>query len=365
MNGCTHRGILRTNGFVDTSESTDLTRLMITPSDDGFHLGRPEIGDFEWWYFDLFDTVKECVLKVVAHIGTDPLRRTVFPQLAVSFRAPFEARAFQRRYAMDDLRASEDHCDVRLGEDCHIRVAPSGNRAAYRLEVKTPDFGAGLVFTPEIPGWNPLGGMVEIARKTLGGTFSWIIPVPRARVKGGFRFGDETYLIEDALGYHDHNYWRVNRNSKLFMDDIITGWYWGRFLGTDHTVIFMATRFKTHSIRSLMISRDKRIVSSSNNLMEILVDELRKDEQLKVPYPSKVLVRSLDRDNPFSMTIHFREIVEKKDLLEGLPGIARWLIKGFVAKPVYFGLLGEARIRGAYGETSGPAVYEMMLFRKF
>ncbi|MCJ7448055.1 MAG: hypothetical protein MUO72_10195 [Bacteroidales bacterium] len=41
-------------------------------------------GDFEWWYFDINDQPSDCFLKIVMHIGTNPLRTRIFPQSAIS-----------------------------------------------------------------------------------------------------------------------------------------------------------------------------------------------------------------------------------------------------------------------------------------
>ena len=58
----------------------------------------------------------------------------------------------------------------------------------------------------------------------------------------------------------------------------------------------MDTYLKEKSIRSLMIARGSEIIHSSNNLIDVSVDELKKDDSLKTLYPSKVIVNSLSEN---------------------------------------------------------------------
>lgn len=75
-------------------DHTDPLAFNVSPPDDGFHLSNPEIGDFEWWYFDVYDPEINCTLKVIAHLGTDPLRKKFYPQLVISISSPTEKQKF-------------------------------------------------------------------------------------------------------------------------------------------------------------------------------------------------------------------------------------------------------------------------------
>ena len=50
---------------------------------DGYLLGSERTGNFEWWYFDCRDPANKCTLKIVIHLGSDPLRKSFFPTLAL------------------------------------------------------------------------------------------------------------------------------------------------------------------------------------------------------------------------------------------------------------------------------------------
>jgi hypothetical protein len=121
---------------------------------DGYLLGSERTGNFEWWYFDCVDARNGCMLKVVVHLGTDPLRRRFFPTLAVSVRTPRSGRDIERKYSLQDFQADKDRCDVRPGRECHIHK-DAHDREIYHIDVDIPGFRASLNFTRTVPAWVP------------------------------------------------------------------------------------------------------------------------------------------------------------------------------------------------------------------
>jgi hypothetical protein len=364
MMGYTHKGIVETNGFVDPSQTiTDPSKLRVSPVDDSFQLVDPKTGDFEWWYFDIIDSSTGCIVKLVAHLGTDPLRRRCYPQVAVSVRTPTKRQSFIRPHSLSDFRASRDRCDVSIRDEFHAVVESPGTDNRYHVTADINGFRADVTFIPEIEGWKPLGDAVEITSGRKKAAFSWIIPVPKAKVVGEFSLGKEKYELNEALGYHDHNYWQAGGREKLFMDDAISQWCWGRFLSKECTVIFMETHLREHPITSLMIANQDTIIHSSNNLIEVFADEVKKDGEIKTFYPSCITIRSVAKGNPFQMTLREKEIMDKRDLIEGVNPIIRWLIKQLVSRPAYYGILADSTIKIADKEIKGMALYELMSLR--
>ena len=362
--GYTHKGIVETNGFVDPSQTiTDPSKLRVSPVDDSFQLVDPKTGDFEWWYFDIIDSSTCCIVKLVAHLGTDPLRRRCYPQVAVSVRTPTKRQSFIRPHSLSDFRASRDRCDVSIRDEFHAVVESPSTDNRYHVTADINGFRADVTFIPEIEGWKPLGDAVEITSGRKKAAFSWIIPVPKAKVVGEFSLGKEKYELNEALGYHDHNYWQVGGREKLFMDDAISQWCWGRFLSKECTVIFMETHLREHPITSLMIANQDTIIHSSNNLIEVFTDEVKKDGEIKTFYPSSITIKSVEKGNPFQMTLRSEEIIDKRDLLEGVNPIIRWLIKLLVSRPAYYGILADSTIKIADKEIKGMALYELMSLR--
>jgi len=87
-----------------------------------------------------------------------------------------------------------------------------------------------LYFEGELPGWKHNDGILF---STSGGALygSWIVPVPRAKVSGHYKFSmlnqnggtDSTEVkIQHATGYHDHN------RGNVPMSVGNEGWVWGR-----------------------------------------------------------------------------------------------------------------------------------------
>jgi len=359
-----HKGVIEGDGIVDTTQSiTDTSRLKVLPSDDGFHLNNAEAGNFEWWYFDIIDFHNNVILKVVAHLGTDPLRRAFYPQLALSIKTGGTRHALTRRYSLSDFHASRGICDVRFKDEFHVMYEPSNGDILYRLSVNTDEFKAKFSFRSEIEGWKPLGDEVTIAKAGKQAAFSWIIPVPKARVAGAFDFNSETYELDRALGYHDHNYWKVGEGNKLFVDDVLSRWYWGRAFADDYTIVFMDTCFKQRSVRSFMLAKADRITQSSNNLIEVFPSRFRRDEVIKTRYPSEITIRSIEEHNPFQIILKAKGLIDRRDLLEGVNPVITWLIKYLVSRPAYYGIWADSSLNIAGEEIKGIGIYECMVFK--
>jgi len=356
-----HIGVVKENGFVDTSQFiSDPEKFTTTRADDGKHVDNFEIGNFEWWYFDVFDPKVNCMLKLVVHLGTDPLRRKIFPQIAISVGTQSLSKTISIPGELDAFYAARDKCDVRINDKFY--AFSSGNK--YHLTIDTGDFKGEFEFLSQLPGWKPLGDEVNIAKEKKSAQFGWFIPVPKALVNGKFELNGKQYILQDALGYHDHNFWKVGNNKKLYLDDVISKWYWGRFFDGEYTIIIMDTFFRNASLRSLLLAKGDTIIHSSNNLISVTVSAKIHDKILKVAYPSRISVKSIGEKFQVKLTIQSIKVVDRKDLLQGIHPLFTWLIKKIVAKPVYFGLFAQIKGKIAEQNISGTGIYEFMRFRK-
>jgi hypothetical protein len=349
--------------LIRIKDRIDPLAFKVSPPDDGFHLSTPEIGDFEWWYFDVHDPDTNCTLKVIAHLGTDPLRKKFYPQLVISISSTTEKQKFVKVYTLEDFTASTEFCDIRLSNEFHVYVDFSNKANLYHISVDLEGLKANLDFSSCLEGCKPLGAEVEAEKKNKKGIFFWAIPLPRAKVIGELAIGTRKHVIKDGLGYHDHNYWKVGREHKLFMDEVISQWYWGRCFAEDYTIIFMDTYCYGKQIKSLFVAKGSNIIHCSNSPIEVSVSDFREDKQLNTSYPARITIESIVENEPFQMILQSKELTDKKDLLEDINPIARWLIRFFVSKPAYFGLLADSVIKLANKEIKGTALYEMMYFR--
>jgi hypothetical protein len=156
--------VVRLNGLVDTSQSiSDASLLAVRPADDALQLTSLEVGNFEWWYFDVIDAHNGYVLKFVAHLGTDPLRTHCYPTVAVVASTPHAKKTVRQAFVVKDLRAAREYCDVKINDALHIWIAPDGDVQTYHLTVRLPGFSATLRFRGLMAGWKPLGDAMERA----------------------------------------------------------------------------------------------------------------------------------------------------------------------------------------------------------
>ncbi len=358
-----HKGRILDNGQIDFSRPVAGDELDLRPADDALHINPSVTGNFEWWYFDIIDADKDAVIKIVVHLGTDPLRRKIFPQLAISARISGKTEIINKTYVLSDFHATRDFCDVKLKDEFACSMVRPENSGRYSIRVNIPGFRADLYLEKVIDGWKPLNNEIQMERNNRCAAFGWIIPVPMGKATGEINLKDRRLILEKAFAYHDHNFWKVDETRKLFVDDIITKWYWGRFLSDSHSVIFMDTHFKDRAIRSLMFARGRKIIHSSNNLIRVKPDSFAADEILKSRYPGRMEVISKDEAFPFRMGMKKKTMLEGRDLLHDVNPVLAWLIKQLVSRPVYYGILADAEIEIDDEQITGPAVYEMMLFR--
>lgn len=359
----THKGKVQQNGTIDfSSKRTVSSELAILPEDDGFHIVDPVVGDFEWWYFDLFDEKSGCFLKIVIHIGTDPLRTRVFPQLAVSISTPDRNVSFSQSYHIQDTEIDTHQCNISIKDDIRVWTKP-GDQTEHFIKILLPQFQCSLRFLSEIEGWKPLGKEVKFQLGRKSGMFSWTVPVPKASVEGEFIYRGKKYIIHNAVGYHDHNCIKVDRQDPLHLDELMLKWLWGKCYAEKYMMVFMDTYCRTNRILSLLVAENNNIIHSSNNLIDCLISSTNFDSSLKVEYPSSIIVNSKDEDLPFQAAFNFVRLLDSKDLLEGVNPVLKWLIKKVVARPVYHGIFAEVRLSIFDHSWEGFGNYESMVFR--
>ncbi|MBN1599287.1 MAG: hypothetical protein JW894_13415 [Bacteroidales bacterium] len=358
-----HTGKILINGAVDQARIvTNKSELIVSPEDDGLHITKFNIGDFEWWYFDFIDRSSECFIKIVIHIGTDPLKTKIYPQLALSINTPERSESITVQYEIDDIVADTNRCNISIKNEVSIWTKDD-IQAEYFVKVKIPKFHCDLHFTGEIEGWKPMGNEVEHQIGKKKGFFAWTIPMPKAKVDGTFIYRYEKYNVNGAIGYHDHNYNKVHKRNPLYLDELVTRWYWGKCYANRFTVIFMDTVCKTNRTLSLMVAEYNKIIHSSNNRIEFSVTSTSYDSILKTDSPSSLIIKSTDADFPFEAEFIFDKMLDSKDLLEEINPLLKWIIKKMVAKPVYYGVLAQTKIKIYNKKFDGFGNYELMVFR--
>jgi len=329
---------------------------------DGYLLNSERIGNFEWWYFDCIDIQNNCLLKIVVHLGTDPLRKSFFPTLALSIKTPETTRAIEFRYNLKDFHAEKNWCDLRLKQDCHI-YSDSDNPGYYHIDINTSEFRGSLIFKQTVPVWVPPTHKIKALKGGRHSELFWNVLQPRSIVDGNFKYNNISYTLHDAIGYHDHNYWQLNSKQGLFMDEVITRWYWGKCVAGSYTVIFMETWMSGVRVNSIMVSEHDKIVYSTDKDLTITINKEILHAPLKSKYPSQITIQINNEDFPFELVLNCEELIDSKDLLKGVNPLIAWLVKGLVARPAYYGIYSTAMLKTPNQKLEGFGNFELMLFR--
>jgi hypothetical protein len=329
---------------------------------DGYLLDSERVGNFEWWYFDCIDVSQNYMLKIVVHLGTDPLRKSFFPTLALSIKTPEVTRAIEIRYDLKDFHANKNLCDVWLKHDCHI-FEESDNSGIYHIEINNSEFKASVIFKRPDSYWVPPATKYKAYKGNRHSEFFWNVLQPKARVDGRFEYNNIRYTLNEAIGYHDHNYWQLNSIRGLFMDEVITRWYWGKCVAGPFTVIFMETWMIGKRVKAIMVSEYDRLIYQTEENMTFTVDKEIMVASLKSKYPSQITIQTINDDFPLKLVLTCKELIESKDLLKGVNPLISWLIKSFVARPAYSGINFTAMLETRNQKLDGFGTYESMILR--
>jgi len=335
----------------------------VLPEDDGLQITDFRKGDFEWWYFDVFDQAAGCFLKIVIHIGTDPLRTRIYPQLALSINTPEKSESLTFPFRLSKLNASKEICNISV--DDIIRIWTSrDNPSVYFISVNIPRFRCNFRFENTIKGWKPGGFKTNYQSGKKSSEFYWVIPQPGAIVDGEFFFENKSFKLTGAKGYHDHNYLKVGREYPLYLDSLVNKWYWGKCHAGRYTIIFTDVSFKKSRSQGIMVAEDNKIIHSLYSLTDCTVKEYGYDEILKSKYPASIIIKSNDENFPLHAEFEFEKILDHKDLLEGVNPLLKFLIKKLIAKPFYHGIFSRVRLEIKNQMLDGYGNFESMVFRE-
>ena len=358
-----HKGVVTINGNIDPDAIvTESEKLSVYPEDDGIQISDFSIGDFEWWYFDVYDHSSGCFLKIVLHIGTNPLRTRVISQLAISLNTPESNNAISFPFNLTDMKAEKEYCNISISDKVMIVKEP-GDPDMYRIKIDIPGFRCQLSFKSYTEGWKPLGKDIQYYSGKKKVYFSWLVPVPRAKVEGYCLFDGRKYVLEGAIGYHDHNYIKIDRKNPLYLDNLVYKWYWGRCFADIYTVIFCDVHFRVNRILSLMVAERNEIIYSSNNLIDCSILTSGYDKVLKAEYPVSLRIKSLDNHFPLTAVFQSEKILDRKDLLEGVNPVIKFLISRLISRPAYHGIFSTVRLEIKNRSLDGYGNYESMIFR--
>jgi hypothetical protein len=328
--------------------------IPIKPEEDGVH----PINDknyVEHWYFDA--RLDNGYLVVGFLWASEMMTHEPAMELHI-YKPSGEKLEVTKSYPKSDLRVSEEKCDVWLGENYAYAVYPEdGGLPVYHLFLSEGELEANLRFHSEIPGWKPGGGKTEYGDE---GFFAWVVAVPRARVEGTIRVGEETIQAK-GIGYHDHN-WETADLKK-----VITHWYWGRIYADDFTLLYAYVktnrRFGEVASKPLMLAYKDRIVYSTGEM--VLHDgEWTFNETANRDYPRFLEIEVQDR---LLLRLDVKDVIDAHDFLEDMNPVLKWIVNTFIGHPGWFRFRSDftlkAEVDGAQYERRGQTLHEMVALR--
>jgi hypothetical protein len=183
---------------------------------------------FEWWYFDgLLDDGTVVVVWFGDNWFYGSHQRTV----SIEVTPPgHPTRKLMSKFS-DPGSFAQDHTDVRIGPHTF-----EGDLDTYIIHVDaaaTGGLGCDLTLRRRVPSYRPATGHIAAGDKF----FAWLVAVPEGEIRGTLTADDVTRTVTGS-GYHDHNWGNVSPA------DIFDGWWWGRGLAGEHTVIASVIRAK-------------------------------------------------------------------------------------------------------------------------
>jgi len=284
-----------------------------------------ESGKFygEWWYFD---ARLDDGHVVVGFLQASELM-TRKPGIELHIYTPSgEKLSVVKSFTPGDLRASETHCDVWVGQNHGYIVDPGEEHLpVHHFMIDADGLGVDLTFQSELPAWKPGGGRTYYGDR---GYFGWVVPVPRARVEGAIRLHGRTVPVK-GIGYHDHNVVTAD------MRRILSRWHWGRLYADEFTLLYAyvitGKRFGNAASKPLMLGYKDQIILANGEL-QVRESGLVYHKTADRTYPSELEIIVPGR---VSLTLKVRDIIDAHDLLTDLvPALRNPLLKAAVKKLV-------------------------------
>ena len=292
---------------------------VVTDRDDGYHNdGNPR--HYEWWYFDLFT---QSGLKAAVILMDRPL-------------------------IMLDFIASEEHCDVELGNNwC------KGRYPNWQLHAEHDDVVVDLELVATVESWRAGSGAMYFD-EALTVFNAHVVPAPRAVVNGTIQVAGETIAIEDGHGYHDHNWGNAG------IEGVLKAWHWGRAECGDFTLNFSYIQhnadYGNKVVCKFMLAKDSEILLSTGEFEDSFVGEIHVGPQSGNGWPDGFLIEAPYNGDMIRIEISGNHLLSDALNSDQQPDDE-------TARPGYIRLGGDIRVTvplaGGVEVATGNIIHEM------
>jgi hypothetical protein len=311
----------------------------------------------EWWYFDARLDDGHVVVGFLQ--ASELMSRKPGIELHI-YRPSGEKLSVVRKFSLTSLRASKEKCDVWVGKNhCQGDFPDGSDLPVHHMYINEGGMEADLKFESVLPGWKPGQGRTDYGDR---GYFFWVVPVPRARVTGTVRIGDEV-IEAKGTGYHDHNV--ITADARR----IISHWYWGRLYTDDFTLLYAYVKTNKHfggvASKPLMLAYKDKVILSSGEMV-VTDSDFAYNDVAHREYP-----RALEIVVPGSLSLGFdvKDIIDAHDLLDDMPKalmnpVTRALVHRFVGRPGWFRFSSDFKLtvlhEGKTFKDEGTTLHEMV-----
>jgi predicted secreted hydrolase len=331
------------------------------PEDDGLHIDLTKRGMYEWWYFDAHLEGGYTIVAFFYAANANP-GNAGKTGVELTLLRP-DGRKTQKfiRYPRSAFMASKEKADVKIGNNTLTSDYSAGSLPVYQIHLDEPELGIGfdLTYANTVHGWKPGSGFSHFANQ---GYFAWVVPIPRAEVRGMIRDGDKTIPVT-GVGYHDHNW--LNFPFQM----MIEYWMWGRVYSKNFTVSYAYIRcnpkVNNHVVKVLMLAQKENVILSTGEY------DLQKEDFEFSPMAGHQYPKSLTFTVPgkLEMNLNVQRVLEAVNMLMNFNPILRFLAKYLLRlKPGYFRLLSDFTVKvtqgGVTSEETGTTLHEIVAFKE-
>jgi hypothetical protein len=322
------------------------------PEDDAWHPDdHPKY--YEWWYFDANFDNGYSMAAMLSTKDISKMHKKTGPRMLLNIATP--GKNYQRAdyFAVGDFNASQERCDVTLGENvCR------GNYPEWHLKGSVKGLEVDLVFRSIELGWKPGRGKFCVGENDEFYS-SWVVAVPKASVTGYISVDGQRVEVK-GKGYHDHN------AGNISMNDVSAYWYWGRISFNEITCIFSDIHLHPLSdmkrIQPFYLAKEG-IKLIGQNGFDFVAEEFLEEPTLKVNYPNvlKLGVRNPDLD--VNVLLKNKETMTVDNLFgahrEGDNSERDAFLEKYII-PSYLRFRCDSNIEINRGKYSGEGVFEVM-----
>ncbi|MDY6795867.1 MAG: hypothetical protein SWK76_11430 [Actinomycetota bacterium] len=313
----------------------------------------------EWKYFDAWLEDGHVVVGFIQ--ASELMSRKPGIELHV-YKPSGEKISVVKKFPRSQFSASEKICDARVGENrCYVEWPEEGDLPTYYLYIAEDGMEADLTFVSEVPGWMPGKGKTFYGDR---GYFSWVVPIPRARVEGTVSFEGKT-LQARGIGYHDHNVVTAD------MRKVLSFWYWGRLYTDDFTLLYAyvrtGKRFGNAASRPLMLAHNGKVIMSTGEV-EIREKDITFNSEANRDYPA---VLELEVPGQLLLTFEVKRTIDCNDFLSEINPVimnpaVKWVANHFV-RPGWFRFESDFTLHveheGKTYDREGTTLHEMVALR--